>query len=151
LWVAVDVPTRAMEISHTWIIQLRDPSYNEWISLYEVKPSTLLCILKPQAMFYDIFLEQFKKLYSEVGEINIRNRYMLAIGKCWLKAIVKYGLWIETKDMNRCHRVLKAMMDDKAGDFEHSSKTGSNVPQVAAYVCQPPDQWSPTLEMVFLR
>jgi hypothetical protein len=100
----------------------------------EYSNTIIYAFLKPQAMFYDMFLEKFKKLHTEVGEINIRNRYMLAIGKCWLKVIVKYGLWIETKDMNRCHKVLQVMMDAKAGDFEHF-KTGSNVPQVAAYVC----------------
>jgi hypothetical protein len=63
--------TPAMEISRTWIIQLRDPNWNEWISLFEVKPSTL-----PDSGYGLFAMREYKKgaavglFYGEISEIK---------------------------------------------------------------------------------
>jgi hypothetical protein len=96
--------------------------------------------LKPQMMLYDAFLALFKVQYKTAGEINIRNRFMLSIGKSWLKVIHKFGLWIKGDDIRKIHSKLKMLITDKAADFPHAQATksegpGTNLPQVAAYVC----------------
>lgn len=79
------VTTPAMEISRTWIIQLRDPNLNMWISMYEVKPSML-----PNAGNGLFALRPFKEgdalgvFYGAVTDVkpgHISSEY--AIEMCW--------------------------------------------------------------------
>jgi hypothetical protein len=110
---------------------------------YETKSYGTMIVnsfLKPQMMFYDALLPFFQKEYKEAGEINIRNRYMLSIGKSWLQVINKFGLWISASKLKPCHNALKMCMDTKASEFPHSlssksEEVGTNLPQVAAYIC----------------
>jgi hypothetical protein len=89
--------------------------------------------LKPQMMLYESFLKLFQKQYSDPGEVNIRNRHMLSIGKSWLNVVNKFGLWIDGKVILLIHSKLKICLE-KDITTKGVSK-GTNLPQLAAHVC----------------
>ena len=122
------VPTT---IEHPQIFNVATKSYGHMI---------VHGFLKPQMMLYDAFLTGFRKAFTEAGEINIRNRFMLSIGKSWLKVIDKFGLWISPSRLSPFHEALKLCLETKATDFPHvqlskAEGRGTNLPQVAACVC----------------
>jgi len=101
-------------------------------------PMLINSFLKPQMMLYDAFLSLFKDKFKEVGEVNIRNRYMLAIGKSWMRVVSKFGIWIESGGMLNIHSALRLFLSIKSSEFSHTptdGKLGTNLPQLAAYVC----------------
>jgi hypothetical protein len=99
--------------------------------------------LKPQTMLYDTFFACFIQKYKSASEGVIRNRFMLAIGKCWLRVVYKYGLWITPTAIPACHKPLKDCFVSPGAEklpnmhINESDTTGTNLPQVAAYICHP--------------
>ena len=97
----------------------------------------IYCFLKPQMMLYDAYLALFKARYKDIGEVNIRNRYMFAIGKSWMRVVNRFGIWIDQGDIGNIHSDLRLLLSVHDESFSHSPKgrLGTNLPQLAAYVC----------------
>jgi hypothetical protein len=99
----------------------------------------IYALLKPQMMLYDAFYPMYRSQHKEHGEVNIRNRCMQSIGKMWMKVVSRYGLWVPTTKLTICQKRLKKCLD-ASKEFDHSkvgrsNETGTNLTQVAAYVC----------------
>jgi hypothetical protein len=110
-----------------------------------VKRQKLLLLLR------DAFFSQFKSKHTNAREVVVRNRFMLSIGKAWLRVVLKHGIWIpktflptiSVKPSKLDHCMFETTKHSVVGKV---GSRGTNLPQVAAFVCHLLDSGMFTLD-----